>query len=234
MKRIRVLLIDTEETVKLQLQRKQSKKESVAFDVRLLNAKESQDLIELPDPMPDAIIFRDTVSQSIILRWTRMFRSRGASMPILLLTKVSEAKVSAKLQQAGIDDVLNTAEIGTPLFLWTFVSTLRHAQVKKKASEFDTLRKRLHRISDSLAFISHELNNPLSVIRLALYHLEKPDLAPEKRDIFFKLLADNVDKVDRQVKELRSIRRQLGDGVPPGANIFSLHELRTRAASSRS
>ena len=132
-------------------------------------------------------------------------------MPILMLTKQSEARVPRNLRKAGVDDMLNIAEIDTPLFSWTFMSILKQAEIQKKAEEFDVIKNRLQTVNRSLAFITHEINNPLGVIRLALYHLENPNLAKKKKKTFFKLLADNVKKVDAQMEKLQEVRTQLGE-----------------------
>lgn len=138
------------------------------------------------------------------------------STPILLLTRQSEARVPLKYKKIGIDDMLNIAEIQTPLFLWTFQSTMTQIADRNKAKEFDIVKDRLRRASKSLAFVTHEINNPLSVIRLALYHLESGKLPQNKKKVFFKLLVDNIEKVDTQMKELYTIRRQLSSDARNG------------------
>jgi signal transduction histidine kinase len=160
----------------------------------------------------DAIVFGEKLPASTVVQFSRSVRERGARAPILVLTKQSEAGVPRTYQKAGVDDMFNVAEMKTPLFSWTFMSTLRNAETKKKAKEFDTLQDRLKSANQSLAFITHEINNPISVIRLALYHLQIDDASKGRREALFQMLSENVDKVNKQLDQLRSVRRLLGNG----------------------
>ena len=162
------------------------------------------------------------IRPATVIDLTKLVRLRQSELPIFKLTLESEAKLPHKLDQAGVDDMMNIAEIATPLFTWTFQSMLEHADVHKKAKEYDILRHRLEHVSESIGNVIHEINTPLSVIRLTLYHLEKPDLPPEKRESFTKLLAENLQKVDDSMGTLRSIRRQLGEDTSFLAKILSL------------
>jgi signal transduction histidine kinase len=175
------------------------------------------------------ILFGENTPQANIIQLTKLFRLHGYTIPILMLTKQSEARVPRSLKKLGVDDMLNVAEIGTPLFSWTFMSTLKHAELRKKAEEFDVIRGRLQSADESLANITHEINNPLGVIKLALYHLENPNLESHKKEIFFKLLVANIEKVDIQMKELREVRRRLGDDTTTLAKIFSATSLQGAA-----
>ena len=211
METIQVLLIDSKNTVKVLLEKQLERTHSIKLAVSLMSSKIGESEIDDTGQMWDVVLFGESTPSSSVAQLAKLFRSRGFTIPLLMLTKQSEARVPRNLQKAGVDDMLNIAEIDSPLFSWTLMSTLKQAEVRKKAEEFDVIRNRLQTVNQSLAFIEHEINNPLGVIRLALYHLEKPNLAKKKKETFFKLLADSVKKVNTQMEELQEVRRQLGE-----------------------
>ena len=92
------------------------------------------------------------------------------------------------------------------------MSAVRFSETENKLREFNSLRSRLKDANEILAMIAHEINNPLIVIRLALFHLENPEMTKSRRIALFRMLSENVDRVDTQVEQLRQVRRILGDG----------------------
>ena len=171
---VRVLLIDSTDAVKALFEKQLSYTDSLKFDVTRVTPKLAEDNAAAGNNGWDVILFGDKMPKTNITQLTKMYRSKGYSTPILLLTRESEAHVPLKLQKSGIDDMLNMAEISTPLFSWTFMSTLKQTEARKKASEFDAIRDRLHIVNETIAVISHEINNPLGIIKLVLYHLNNP------------------------------------------------------------
>jgi signal transduction histidine kinase len=207
---LRVLLIDPTRTTKSLLEGKRLSTETV----RLLIRQAGTDLkIEEEENLhadTDVVLFGEKVPSASIVGMTKAFRAAGVDVPVFILSRQSEARVPQKYLKAGVDDVINTVEIQTPLFLWTFQSTLTQVADRRKAKDFDVIRDRMRRANKSLAHVTHEINNPLSVIRLAIYHLQNAKLPKTKKRAFFKLLVDNIDKVNLQMKELYTIRRELG------------------------
>jgi signal transduction histidine kinase len=212
MEMVHILLIDTSSTFKKLLEATSNGSESAQFDVTLIQPRGDVETLSEVSRKADAIVFGEKLPTSTVVQFSRSVRERGVRAPILVLTKQSEAGVPRNYQKAGVDDMFNVAEMKTPLFSWTFMSTLRNAETKKKAKEFDTLQDRLKSANQTLAFITHEINNPLSVIRLALYHLQGDAASKGRRDALFQMLSENVDKVNKQLDQLRSVRRLLGNG----------------------
>ncbi len=231
MQTVRVLLIDTKETVKHLLEKRLLNAYTMKFVVTLLGAREARHTIRDMKGSFDVILFGERTSSTAVVDLAKIVRMRDVNLPIFKLTIESEAKLPHKFEQAGVDDILNVAEITTPLFTWTFQSMLEHADVRKKAKEYDILRHRLEHVSETIGNIIHEMNTPLSVIRLILYHLEKPDLPKDKRETFAQLLAENLQKVDDSMGTLRSIRRQLGEDTTFLAKILSLKAVKQVVAS---
>ncbi len=217
MQTVRVLLVDTRDTVKKLLEGSLLNAESMKFVVTLLNTKAAKSTIDNIGREYDVVFFGEKTPHKVVQNLTLLFRASGIKAPILLLTKQSEAKLPEELERAGVDDMMNIAEMTTPLFVWSFQSILEQSDVRKKLKDYDVLRFRLKHIDESLGDLMHKINNPLSVIRLTLYHLENPNLPGDKRESFFKILVEHVKKIDSHMDELRTIRKQLGKD----ANILS-------------
>ncbi|MBI4546674.1 MAG: hypothetical protein HY707_01735 [Ignavibacteriae bacterium] len=232
MQKIRILLVDSTDSVKKLLEDRTTPTDSVRFVVTHIKARSLKKSSELVNDQFDVILFGEKVSQLSVIRSTKAIRATGLIIPILVLTRQSEARVPRNYQKAGIDEMLNSAEVSTPLFTWILISTLKQIETKKKVHNFDVIRNRLRTVNESLKTLSHDINNPLSVIRLALYQLENPNLPKLKRERFFKLLSTNVEKVDSYIKELRLIRRQLGEDTTTLTNVLSLKPLK-RIATER-
>jgi signal transduction histidine kinase len=222
MRYLRIFLVENTSAKAETMRKKLSRIDSIRFSVTTALAKNAEDTFKDTADQVDVILFGDKVRPTRIIELTKLFRSNNMVIPIFLLTNLSEARVQRKFRNAGVDDTLNISEIDTPLFAWTFTSTVEHAVLRKKAKEYDTLNHQLQNISESLANFMHDMNNPLSVIRLAMYHLDNPQLEAEKRDTFLKILVTNVERLDAQMQDLRTIRRQLGGNKSQSAKILSL------------
>lgn len=205
---IRILLIDTNGKIK-NLIEDQFKNLSVNLNVTIMKPKKNKEDFKSKCDQFDVILFGEKLAPSVIIQSSQEIRSVNTTIPLLVLTRESEAKVSRNFQKAGIDDILNIVDLSTPLFSWTFMSTLKQAEVRKKANEFDIIRDRLQHVNESLAFITHEMNNPLGMIRLAVYNLGNPELSNPKKAEIYKLLAESVNRVHAQMRELHTIRYQI-------------------------
>jgi|ERR1051326_1357287 signal transduction histidine kinase len=214
MESLSIVLVDTTDAFKDLLERSSQNNGLSRFVVRRIGPKAEKDTFEgFSEPL-DVVILGEKISPSITVQFARSFRSAGVTAPIFALTRVSEATVPRAFQRAGVDDMLNVAEVSSPLFSWTFTSMVRQAQDRKKAVEFDMMTNKLKGANQSLSFITHEITSPLSVIRLVIYHLEAPGLTNDKKETLLKMLASNIDRVDAQIEELRAVRRQLANGEP--------------------
>jgi len=206
---IKVLLIDKTDSTKNALENTPFGMSTPELEVTLVSARNGHGTNDLLDVAADVILLGESISRKKVIEQSGKLRARGFACPILLLTRQSEARLAPAFQQAGVDDLLNIAEIGTPLFSWTFTSTLRQINERRKASEYDYLRDRLSAIKRSLSTLMHDLNNPLSVIRLAVYHLEHTKPTKKRRDLYNSLLVENVGKIEERLKDLYHIRRLL-------------------------
>lgn len=222
MRYLRIFLVDNSSAKAEAMRKKLSEITSIKFSVTTALVKNAEEAFKDVADQTDVIIFGDKVRPTKVIELSMHFRASNLVIPIFLLTNISEARVQRKFRNAGVDDTLNISEINTPLFAWTFTSTIEQAVLKKKAKEYDVLNNRLNNISESLANFMHDMNNPLSVIRLAMYHLDNPQLETEKKETFLKILVSNVERLDTQMQDLRTIRRQLSGKKSQSAKILSL------------
>ncbi|HZY09957.1 MAG TPA: hypothetical protein VFF29_02285, partial [Bacteroidota bacterium] len=112
---IRVLLIDTNGEIK-NLIEDQFKDSSVNLSVTLMNPKKTREGFKPKCDQFDVILFGEKLSPSVIIQSSQEIRSINTTIPLLVLTRESEAKVSRNFQKVGIDDVLNIVDLSTPLF----------------------------------------------------------------------------------------------------------------------
>jgi len=223
MKSLRVLLIEAAHSDISLLRKKILEIRSIKLKVTDADVKNAEVIYKDNSDRLDVILFSERIPASAIVHLTKNFRLDNTIIPIFIFSKQSEPKVSRKYQKAGIDDILNVVEIDTPLFPWTFTSAVEHAILKKKAKEYDNLQQRLKIANESLTSLIHEINNPLSVIRLAMYHLEDTGLTLDKKETFLKLLLNSLEKIDGNMKELRAIRNQLnGNERLSSSKIYSI------------
>jgi signal transduction histidine kinase len=209
MEAIRILLIDNSVSTKEALDRAPLGKTGTELDVTLLPARNGNGSADRSLVGADVVLIGEKLSRKKVVDWAAKLRSMGYGCPILLLTRQSEARLPAAVHEAGVDDLLNIADISTPLFSWTFTSTVRQIIERRKASEYDYLRDRLNSIKRSLSTLMHELNTPLSVIRLAVYHLENSNPPRAKRDLYHTLMIENIERIEQKLKDLYHIRRLL-------------------------
>jgi len=71
--------------------------------------------------------------------------------------------------------------------------------------EIADLQAQIDGMKAGIREIAHDLSNPLGVIRMAAYYLQVAQPEKEKRDHYFKLMNDTVDKMEVGLKRLRSL-----------------------------
>jgi signal transduction histidine kinase len=171
-----------------------------------MNIKDFESSILSIQPIFDLVLIGEKNSTQKAIHVAKLLRQNNYRMPILQLSIQSEAKLSHDQKTSGIDDILNTVEISLPTFSWTLTSLLKKSEIQKKAEEFDEIRHDLININTKLADITHEINNPLGVIRLALFQLQKKFSSEDEYRKYVQMITDSVTKINAQIKELRNVR----------------------------
>ena len=230
MKSVRIFLIESAVARHRSVKHKLSSSGSIKLHVTATMPRMADAAFKDAHKHVDIVVFSEKITAGTVIQLTKIFRARHLTIPIFVLTEEPGARLPRNFRRAGVDDMVGMADIDTPLFSWTFMSTIQQTVLRKKAREYDSLHRRLRSVNDSISTLMHEMNNPLSVIRLALYHLENPELSEDKRSTFLKLLVSNLERVENYVKDLRMIRRQLGGETPNNAKIFPLKPTTSSAA----
>ncbi len=179
----------------------------------------------------DIVIFGLRTTRQSVIRIASLLRGAGMSLPIFVVTREFEMGVPSNFKKAGVDEMLNVSELQTPLISWTFESSLKQAEVRKKAKDFDHINGRLSGMLKDLAFISHEVTNSLSVMRLAMYHLEHYEGTPQRREMLSKLIGENIDKIQTHIEGLRKVRHSFEyckDGTIAGHITPIVHTVRNK------
>ncbi len=84
----------------------------------------------------------------------------------------------------------------------------------------EELRTQLSTIKATIRDIAHDISNPLGVLRMAAYYLHSANPDPEKREQYYKVINETLDKIESSLKRLRALREdpprpQVGQ-IPPG------------------
>jgi nitrogen-specific signal transduction histidine kinase len=77
--------------------------------------------------------------------------------------------------------------------------------------QFDNLRAGIREAA-------HEINNPLGVIRMALYFLQTTNPEGEKREHYFKVIEESLGRIDQILQHLKTLRENPATklyGQPP-------------------
>src|SRR5436309_11086410 len=107
MQTIVTLLIDANDSVKKLLEHDLSNTELMKFDVKLASPKAARETIEKSGTDVDVIMFGEKVPPSVVVDLTTFIRASDLKIPVLMLTKQSEARMPRTFEKAGVDEMLN-------------------------------------------------------------------------------------------------------------------------------
>lgn len=66
--------------------------------------------------------------------------------------------------------------------------------------------RQLESLKDGIREIAHEISNPLGIIRMAVYFLQTTNPTEEKRDRYFKVINDGLERIEQNLVKLKEIR----------------------------
>ncbi len=75
----------------------------------------------------------------------------------------------------------------------------RQEQTRDLAREVENLRAGIRELS-------HEINNPLGIIRMALYFLQTTDPTAEKKEHYLKVIDEGLGRIDESLHRLKALR----------------------------
>lgn len=79
--------------------------------------------------------------------------------------------------------------------------------------------EQLESLKRSIREISHEISNPLGVIRMAVYFLQTSNPTDEKKREYFRVIDDGLERIEQNLQHLKMLREQplsLAPKSPPG------------------
>ena len=81
--------------------------------------------------------------------------------------------------------------------------------------EIEDLRPQVENLKTAIREVSHDISNPLGVLRLVAYFLEVTNPDPQKKVQYIRLVTESLDKIEAQLKRLKTIRddpkRKIGE-----------------------
>jgi nitrogen-specific signal transduction histidine kinase len=80
----------------------------------------------------------------------------------------------------------------------------------------DDCETQLANLKAGIREVSHEVNNPLGIIRMALYFLHTTNPEGEKREHYFNVIEDGLVRIEQNLLKLKMLREN------PSAKIDSL------------
>ncbi|HET6273378.1 MAG TPA: histidine kinase dimerization/phospho-acceptor domain-containing protein [Bacteroidota bacterium] len=75
-----------------------------------------------------------------------------------------------------------------------------------KQQDLDEHSVQVENLKAGIREISHEINNPLGVMRMAAYFLEVTNPPEDKKTHYFKVLNESIDKIEKCLEQLKILR----------------------------
>ncbi|RCK72459.1 MAG: hypothetical protein IGBAC_0533 [Ignavibacteriae bacterium] len=209
METITILIIEpTELTFEvLNKQFKKALKANVIIDN--INYIQIENFVKNKIPIYDLVFIGELIDLKDTIKISSTLKRNGFFMPLILLTQIQDTKLTIQQIEAGIDDCLNIYEFESETFAWSLTSLIQKSEIKQKAEEFETIRAKILSLYSSLAKITHEINNPLGVMRLALFQLKSKINNDESLNKYIQMISDNIDKIENQITDLRKVREEM-------------------------
>ena len=64
----------------------------------------------------------------------------------------------------------------------------------------------LENIRNGIREITHGINNPLGIIRMAVYFLQTTNPTGEKREHYFKIIDEGMGRIEQSIEHLKMLR----------------------------
>lgn len=66
--------------------------------------------------------------------------------------------------------------------------------------------KHLENLKAGIREVAHEINNPLGIIRMAVYFLQTTNPSGDKREHYFKVIEEGLGRIEQSLQELKALR----------------------------
>jgi nitrogen-specific signal transduction histidine kinase len=64
----------------------------------------------------------------------------------------------------------------------------------------------LENLRSGIREVAHEINNPLGIIRMAIYFLQTTNPEGEKREHYFKVIEEGLGRIEHNLELLKALR----------------------------
>lgn len=85
-----------------------------------------------------------------------------------------------------------------------------------KPQQSRALAERIENLRAGIRDVAHEINNPLGIIRMAVYFLQTTNPEREKRENYFRVIEEGLQRIEHNLQRLKALRED------PSASI--VHE----------
>ncbi len=147
------------------------------------------------------------------LETTRLIRERGIRIPIVFLTNAVDFKLAIEAMKLDVEDYLLKEEAITSVLPSIILSVVERVRLREKLAESEmnkvAQRERLDGIKSLIVTISHELNNPLAALKLAINVLQRKQVPPDVTS-YLAIMKENTERIESVVAKLKELK---GDKV---------------------
>jgi nitrogen-specific signal transduction histidine kinase len=75
-----------------------------------------------------------------------------------------------------------------------------------KTQQSSDLAGQLENLRIGIREVAHEINNPLGIIRMAVYFLQTTNPEGEKREHYFRIVEEGLQRIEHNLQLLKSLR----------------------------
>jgi nitrogen-specific signal transduction histidine kinase len=83
------------------------------------------------------------------------------------------------------------------------------------ASSDDDLRQELQNLKADIRTVIHDIGNPLGVIRMTAFYLQKGVVEKDRQVEYLTMITDNIEKIAAGLNVLRDLSDDSPLGAPP-------------------
>lgn len=66
--------------------------------------------------------------------------------------------------------------------------------------------EQLENLKNGIREVSHEINNPLGIIRMAVYFLQTSNPTEEKKTEYFRVIDEGFERIEQSLQQLKLLR----------------------------
>jgi CheY-like chemotaxis protein len=147
------------------------------------------------------------------LETTRLIREKGIRIPVVFLTNAIDFKLAIEAMKLDVEDYLLKEEAVTTILPSLILNVVERVKLREKLAEAEmnkvAQRERIDGIKSLIVTISHELNNPLAALKLAINVLQRKQVPPDIMS-YLSIMKENTERIEGVVAKLRDLK---GDKV---------------------